>query len=69
MKSLLQLQMLKMLGYEGKYLLTLLNTTQQPLLQNLKTERPEKKLFKASWYRAEKGDENDTRTILERQAN
>ena len=55
-------------GYEGKYLLTLLNTTQQPLLQNLKNRATREKLFKASWYRAEKGDENDTRAILERQA-
>jgi peptidyl-dipeptidase Dcp len=55
-------------GYEGKYLLTLVNTTQQPLLQNLKNRATREKLFKASWYRAEKGDENDTRAILERQA-
>ena len=47
-------------GYEGKYLLTLLNTTQQPLLQNLKNRATREKLFKASWYREEKGDENDT---------
>ena len=55
-------------GYEGKYLLTLLNTTQQPLLQNLKNRATREKLFKASWYRAEKGDENDTRAILEKTA-
>lgn len=30
-------------GKDGKYLIGLLNTTQQPLLQNLKTELPEKK--------------------------
>jgi peptidyl-dipeptidase Dcp len=36
-------------GYEGKYLLTLLNTTQQPLLQNLKNRATREKLFKASW--------------------
>ena len=40
-------------GQEGKYLLTLLNTTQQPLLQNLKNRATREKLFKASWYRAE----------------
>ena len=55
-------------GYEGKYLLTLLNTTQQPLLQNLKNRATREKLFKASWYRAEKGDENDTRATLEKMA-
>ena len=55
-------------GYEGKYLLTLLNTTQQPLLQNLKNRATREKLYKASWYRAEKGDENDTRATLEKTA-
>ena len=55
-------------GQEGKYLLTLLNTTQQPLLQNLKNRATREKLFKASWYRAEKGDENDTRATLEKMA-
>lgn len=58
----------KAAGYEGKYLLTLLNTTQQPLLQNLKNRATREKLFKASWYRAEKGNAYDTRSILERQA-
>lgn len=58
----------KIAGQEGKYLLTLLNTTQQPLLQNLKNRATREKLFKASWYRAEKGDENDTREILEKLA-
>lgn len=55
-------------GHEGKYLLTLLNTTQQPLLQNLKNRATREKLFKASWYRAEKGNADDTRDIIERQA-
>ncbi|MBU8883944.1 M3 family metallopeptidase [Kaistella sp. DKR-2] len=58
----------KTAGQEGKYLLTLLNTTQQPLLQNLKNRATREKLFKASWYRAEKGNADDTRSILERQA-
>lgn len=58
----------KAAGYEGKYLLTLINTTQQPLLQNLKNRATREKLFKASWYRAEKGNADDTRSILERQA-
>lgn len=55
-------------GHDGKYLLTLLNTTQQPLLQNLKNRATREKLFKASWYRAEKGNEDDTREILEKEA-
>ena len=50
------------------YLLSLQNTTQQPLLQNLKNRATREKLFKASWYRAEKGNADDTRSILERQA-
>ena len=58
----------KAAGYEGKYLLTLLNTTQQPLLQNLKNRATREKLFKASWYRAENGNADDTKSILERQA-
>ncbi|MBW8362878.1 MAG: M3 family metallopeptidase [Kaistella sp.] len=58
----------KAAGHEGKYMLTLLNTTQQPLLQNLKNRATREKLFKASWYRAEKGNSDDTRNILERQA-
>ena len=58
----------KKAGHDGKYLLALLNTTQQPLLQNLKNRATREKLFKASWFRAEKGNANDTRSILERQA-
>lgn len=50
------------------YLLALQNTTQQPLLQNLKNRATREKLFKASWYRAEKGNEDDTRKILEKEA-
>ena len=55
-------------GMPGKYLLALQNTTQQPLLQNLKNKKTREKLFNASWYRAEKGDENDTRTVMENEA-
>lgn len=55
-------------GHEGKYLLTLLNTTQQPLLQNLKNRDTREKLFKASWFRAEKGNADDTRATLEKLA-
>ena len=57
----------KATGKEG-YLLSLQNTTQQPLLQNLKNRATREKLFKASWFRAEKGNADDTRTILEREA-
>lgn len=53
-------------GNAGKYMLTITNTTQQPMLQNLKNRATREKLFKASWYRAEKGDSNDTRATLEK---
>ncbi len=54
----------KAAGQEGKYLLALQNTTQQPLLQNLKNRATREKLFKASWTRAEKNDANDTRETI-----
>lgn len=55
-------------GQPGKYLLALQNTTQQPLLQNLKNRASREKLFKASWLRAEKNDGNDTRETIEKLA-
>jgi peptidyl-dipeptidase Dcp len=57
----------KAAGKEG-YLLGLQNTTQQPLLQSLKNRATRKKLFSASWSRAEKSDDGDTRATLERLA-
>lgn len=59
----------KAAGHEGKYLLNITNTTQQPLLQKLNNRATREKLFKASWYRAEKGDNADTRQTIERLAN
>ena len=53
-------------GQAGKYLLALQNTTQQPLLQNLKNRASREKLFKASWLRAEKSDANDTRETIQK---
>ncbi|PWN60517.1 M3 family metallopeptidase [Chryseobacterium viscerum] len=58
----------KTAGQPGKYLLALQNTTQQPLLQNLKNRATREKLFKASWTRAEKGDATDTRSTIEKLA-
>ncbi|WP_407406152.1 M3 family metallopeptidase [Chryseobacterium sp.] len=55
-------------GQPGKYLLALQNTTQQPLLQNLKNRASREKLYKASWLRAEKNDGNDTRETIEKLA-
>lgn len=53
-------------GMKGKYLLTLQNTTQQPQLQYLNNREVRKALFEASWNRASKGDENDTRATIEK---
>lgn len=58
----------KAAGYDGQYLLSLLNTTQQPLLQNLRNRATREKLYKASWFRAEKGNADDTRPLLEKMA-
>jgi len=49
---------------EGKWLISLKNTTQQPSLSSLTVRATRQKLFEASWSRAEKGDSNDTRPTL-----
>lgn len=46
---------------EGKFLIPLINTTQQPDLQSFTNRDTRKALFEASWNRAEKNDSNDTR--------
>ncbi|HEY8586367.1 MAG TPA: peptidyl-dipeptidase Dcp [Rhodanobacter sp.] len=53
---------------DGKYVLALQNTTQQPVLQDLSDRDTRKTLFAASWNRAERGDANDTRKTIERLA-
>ena len=53
---------------EGKWLIPLQNTTQQPDLQMLTNRETRHKLFEASWSRAEKGDSNDTRATISRLA-
>ena len=53
---------------DGKYVLTLQNTTQQPELQDLSDRGTRQAVFEASWNRAEKGDANDTRKMIERLA-
>ncbi len=55
-------------GHEGQYLIGLLNTTQQPLLQYLNNRSTREKIYKSSWTRSEKGDSGDTRAILESMA-
>ncbi|GAA4338740.1 peptidyl-dipeptidase Dcp [Flaviaesturariibacter amylovorans] len=55
-------------GFDGKWLLPLKNTTQQPALPNLAKREVRKALFDASWNRAERGDSNDTRAVVLRLA-
>nr|WP_315149911.1 M3 family metallopeptidase [uncultured Flavobacterium sp.] len=61
-------QKAKEAGHENKYLIGLLNTTQQPLLVSLKNRAAREKIYKASWYRAEKNDDGDTREVIEKTA-
>ena len=49
---------------DGTYLISLLNTTQQPELQNMTNSASRKKLYDAAWIRTEKKDENDTRATI-----
>jgi peptidyl-dipeptidase Dcp len=51
---------------EGKWYISLQNTTQQPALQNLTNRTVRQKLFNASWTRTEKDDVNDTRKTISR---
>ncbi|EKY3242936.1 peptidyl-dipeptidase Dcp [Cronobacter dublinensis] len=55
-------------GQEGRWLIALLNTTQQPALQSLTDRATREALFKAGWHRTEKGDVNDTRALVLRLA-
>ncbi|WP_147197526.1 peptidyl-dipeptidase Dcp [Pantoea sp. CCBC3-3-1] len=51
-------------GLTHSWLLALQNTTQQPDLQSLSNRDTRAALFSAAWNRAEKGDENDTRSLV-----
>jgi peptidyl-dipeptidase Dcp len=53
---------------DGKWVLPLVNTTQQPLLESLSNRATRQRLFEASWTRAERGDANDTRATITRLA-
>lgn len=55
-------------GKSGKFAIGIINTTQQPPLMTMKNRASREKLYKASWMRAEKGDDGDTRAILEKLA-
>jgi peptidyl-dipeptidase Dcp len=66
-----QLQAASAAAKEGKvagYVLPLQNTTQQPDLSELTNRGTREALFNASWTRAERGGENDTRAIVARLA-
>ncbi|MFT3790742.1 MAG: peptidyl-dipeptidase Dcp [Rudaea sp.] len=53
---------------DGKYVIALQNTTQQPAHESLTDRKTRERLFKASIDRAEQGDANDTRATIERLA-
>lgn len=55
-------------GLGGRWLLPLLNTTQQPALLSLKDRQTRENLFAAGWTRNQKGDANDTRELVLRLA-
>ena len=50
-------------GLDGKWVVPLQNTTQQPALQSLSDRAVRETLYQHSWTRSEKGDVNDTREI------
>jgi peptidyl-dipeptidase Dcp len=51
-------------GLQGKWVIPLQNTTQQPSLQSLNDRAVREELFMDSWTRTEKGDANDTRDTI-----
>ena len=51
-------------GLEGRWLIPLLNFTQQPALARLNNREIREHLFNAGWTRNQKGDENDTRALI-----
>lgn len=53
-------------NHAGKWMISIQNTTQQPVLQNLTNRATRQKLFDNSWNRAERSDSNDTRANIAR---
>ncbi len=53
-------------GLSDRWLIPLLNTTQQPALQQLRDRKIRENLFKAGWLRTQKNDANDTREVIAR---
>ncbi|WP_454883847.1 M3 family metallopeptidase [Sphingomonas oryzagri] len=52
-------------GLDGKFVIPLQNTTQQPSLEDMTDRATREALFQNSWTRAEKGDANDTRPVIQ----
>jgi len=55
-------------GLDGKWVLPLQNTTQQPVQVSLENRALRQRVFEASTQRAEHGDANDTRELIRRLA-
>ena len=55
-------------GLDGKWLIPLQNTTQQPSLEDMTDRATRQALFESSVTRAEKGDANDTRPVIQQLA-
>lgn len=51
-------------GMDGKWLIPLQNTTQQPALETMADRSTREALFNHGWTRAEQGDANDTRATI-----
>ncbi|RAU37745.1 peptidyl-dipeptidase Dcp [Enterobacter sp. RIT418] len=51
-------------GLQGRWLIPLLNTTQQPALASMRNRQTREALFNAAWLRTQKGDNNDTRQLI-----
>ncbi|MET0327608.1 MAG: M3 family metallopeptidase, partial [Luteimonas sp.] len=58
----------KAAGKDGQWLLSLQNTTQQPVLASLKNRALRERVLAASTGRTEQGDANDTRATIQRLA-
>ncbi|MEG2400418.1 MAG: peptidyl-dipeptidase Dcp [Citrobacter sp.] len=54
-------------GLQDRWVIPLLNTTQQPALAALHDRQVREELFTRAWTRAENNDANDTRAIVQRQ--
>lgn len=53
-------------GLESRWVIPLVNTTQQPALAMLRDRQIREELFTQAWTRAEHDDDNDTRAIIQR---